>query len=389
MTDEKLINDLYYRQQRVKKAVSDAGAAGIILTSDVNIFYLTGLVFNGFYYLPVDDDPLLFVRRPEGLKGERIFSIRKPEQIPDILTSGGWKIPEKVFLETDVMPYNECMRLQNIFTFKQIENASRLMNRIRMIKTPYEIEQFRISASSHSAVYKQIKECYRTGMTDLQFQAEIERRMRLGGSIGVFRAAGDNCIFMGSILTGDNAAAPSPYDFALGGSGQTPFCPIGANGTQLHDGMAIMVDMVGNYTEYMTDMTRIFSIGKLPDEAYRAHEAALEIQATVEAEAKPDVPCAYIYNIALSIAEKAGFADLFMGSKQQAKFVGHGVGLEINELPVLTPRSNDILKPGIVFALEPKFVIPHVGAVGIENTFLVTNTGVEKLTLFPENICPL
>jgi len=78
-----------------------------------------------------------------------------------------------------------------------------------------------------------------------------------------------------------------------------------------------------------------------------------------------------------------------MGTKQQAKFVGHGVGLEINELPVLTERSKELLEPGMVFALEPKFVLPSIGAVGIENTFLVTSAGIEKLTLFEEQIIDL
>ena len=78
-----------------------------------------------------------------------------------------------------------------------------------------------------------------------------------------------------------------------------------------------------------------------------------------------------------------------MGTCQQARFVGHGVGMQINEWPVLAPRSKEILQPGMTFALEPKFVIPSVGAVGVENTFLVTESGLKKLTSFPEEIIPL
>ncbi len=69
-----------------------------------------------------------------------------------------------------------------------------------------------------------------------------------------------------------------------------------------------------------------------------------------------------------------------MGTVQQAKFIGHGVGLEINEPPVLTARSKEVLEPGIAFALEPKFVLPHIGAVGIENTYVVQEGGLEKIT---------
>ena len=89
------------------------------------------------------------------------------------------------------------------------------------------------------------------------------------------------------------------------------------------------------------------------------------------------------------MVEKAGLTDYFMGTRQQAKFIGHGIGLEINEPPVLTPRSKDVLQPGMVIAFEPKFVIPGVGAVGVENSYLITETGAEKLTRFEEEIISL
>ena len=390
MIDEKLVKDLFFRQQRVQKAIRKAGIDGILLSTDANIYYMTGLVFSGYYYLPADDAPIFFVKRPDGLSGERIFSIRKPEQITDIFMSNGWAIPQNILLETDEVSYNEFMRLRNVFMFRKINNASMFMRSIRMVKTPWEIGQLRLSASRHAATYSHIPECYRSGMTDILFQAEIEHQMRLHGSVGAFRAFGPNMnIFMGSLLAGENAETPSPYDFALGGGGQTALYPIGANGTVLKEGMSIMVDMAGNYTDYLTDMTRIYSLGRLPELAYKAHQVSMEIQNEVENIAKPGVACADLYNLAYSIVEKEGLAKYFMGTKQQAKFVGHGIGLEINEPPVLTPRSKEVLEQNMTIALEPKFVIPRVGAVGVENSFLVTKTGLEKLTVFEENIIPL
>ena len=150
-----------------------------------------------------------------------------------------------------------------------------------------------------------------------------------------------------------------------------------------------MVDMAGNYTAYMTDMTRVFSVGRLPELAYRAHQTAFLIESEIENIARPGTPCAELYEIAAKITEKQGLGAYFMGTKQQAKFVGHGIGIQINELPVLTPRSKDRLEPNMVFALEPKYVIPGVGAVGIENSFLVTETGLEKITQFTEDIIQL
>ena len=127
----------------------------------------------------------------------------------------------------------------------------------------------------------------------------------------------------------------------------------------------------------------------MPPEAYRAHQVALKIQSRMEQMARPGVPCARLYQDALVVAEDAGLGNCFMGSRFRSKFVGHGVGLEINELPVLTTRSEDILQPGMTFAFEPKFVLEGIGAVGIENTFLVTESGVEKITVLNENIIKL
>ena len=136
-------------------------------------------------------------------------------------------------------------------------------------------------------------------------------------------------------------------------------------------------------------MSRVFSIGKLPEKAYIAHQVCLDIQEAVIAKTKPGVVCEDLYNIAIDIVTKAGFADYFMGVEQQAKFIGHGIGLEINEAPVLAPRIKQELEPGMVFALEPKIVLPNIGPVGIENSWVVTAEGAEKLTLCPEEIIEL
>ena len=103
----------------------------------------------------------------------------------------------------------------------------------------------------------------------------------------------------------------------------------------------------------------------------------------------PGVEAKALYNRAIEIVNEEGLADLFMGHRQKAGFIGHGVGIEINESPVIAPRSRDILAVGNVIALEPKFVIPGIGAVGIENTYVVTEQGMVSITLAPEEIISL
>ena len=390
MIQKELIGDLKLKWDHMQQAMQKINAGGCLLTVDVNLYYTTGRIYSGYFYLPAEGAPWFFVKRPNGLTGDHVEYIRKPEQMAELFASHGLEMPEKLLLEADELTYNDYIRLQKIFNPKETGNATAMMRELRRIKTPYEIEMFRISAERHAKTYAEIPECFRPGMTDLEFQYEIERRMRQNGSIGLFRAFGANMdIFMGSILAGENAEAPSPFDFALGGGGIDASCPLGANGTTLKEGTAVMVDMAGNYTAYMTDMTRVFSVGRLPELAYRAHQTALLIESEIENIARPGTPCAELYEIAAKITEKQGLGAYFMGTKQQAKFVGHGIGIQINELPVLTPRSKDRLEPNMVFALEPKYVIPGVGAVGIENSFLVTETGLEKITQFTEDIIQL
>lgn len=383
-------NELELKWRRIQQAMRQEEADGCLLTMNMNLYYVSGQVFNGYFYLPAEGRPYWFVKRLTIPETNQVHVIRKPEQIPDFFRDLNLAMPRKLLLEEDELSYNECIRLQHVFRAEATGNASALIRHIRMIKTPWEIEQMRISARKHEAVYREIPACYRPGMRDIELQIEIEKRMRVHGSLGYFRAFGSNMdIFMGSLLAGENAGEPSPFDFALGGKGIHASGPLGANGTLLREGTTVMADMSGNYTAYQTDMTRVFSIGKLPDRAYRVHRVALEIQARMERAAKPGVPCAELYRDALAMAGQEGLEDCFMGTRFQAKFVGHGVGLEINELPVLTTRSKDILQPGMTFAFEPKFVLAGIGAVGIENTFLVTDSGVEKMTLLDENIIEL
>lgn len=359
----------------------------LLISSNSNILYLFGEVFSGVVMIKKDGDTLFFIRRPQSYaNNENIKYIRKIEDIPNIIDISGYK---KVGFELDEIPYNDIIRQKNIFGNVEIENASAILRHRRMIKTQNEVQEIRHNAKTHSKVYSYIKELYKEGLTDTQFQIEIERIMRLNGSVGLFRAFGPNMeIFMGNLISGDNAAEPSPYDFAMGGKG-TDALPLGSNGKPLHKGTSIMVDMAGNYGVYLTDMTRTFSVGKLTDEAYRMHEISIDMHKNIMQKVKPGDSCADVYNKCIEIVKQNNVEDFFMGYKQKAAFVGHGLGIQINEMPVLTGKSRDQFKENMLIAFEPKFVIPNIGAVGVENTYLITKDGVENLTVFEENIIDL
>lgn len=373
------------RLLKLQQVLITMQAEACLITSSVNQYWLTGFIFDGYILVYAAGEPLLFVKRPVGLSGENIIAIRKPEQIPGLLRETGLRVPKQVLLESDTITLSAALRLQAALEMPEVGNISSAIRIIRSVKSTYELNQIRESAAIHAKVYELIPSLYRKGMTDLALQIEIERQMRLHGSVGIFHSFGENMdIFMGSMLAGDNAQAASPYDYALGGGGITPLLPLGANGTLLTPGTTLMVDMAGNYRPNMDDMTRTFVIEHAPDIAYKAHQVSLDIVHTIESTTKAGIPCAELWYQAEKIVKEHKLEAYFMGTAQQAKFVGHGVGLEINEPPVLTPRSKEVLESGMAIALEPKFVLPGIGAVGIENTYIVHDDRLEKVTLYEE-----
>ncbi len=383
-------DEIRRRIEKIQLAMADASMPAMLVTSNANIYYTTGRVINGYVYIPADGAPLYFVRRPTGIEAPDVIYIHKPEQIVDLLAGHGYGIPEAMGFELSLLDVMTFERLTKAFPGVKPLNASAVLRAARSVKTDFELDMLRRSGVKHERVYRRIPHLYEDGMSDIELQIEIERVSRLEGCLGQFRIAGESMeLFMSNILTGDNADAPTPYDFAMGGAGLDPSLPVGANGTVIKPGMTVMVDSNGNFTGYMTDMTRVFSLGEIDDLARRTHQCSIDICRAVEKAGVPGTPASQLYELAISIVNDRGLERYFMGHAQKAGFIGHGVGIEINELPVIAPRSRDVLARHNVIALEPKFVVPHVGATGIENTYIVTDRGLECITNAPEDIISL
>lgn len=378
------------RLQQAMEPVADA----LLLCDNANLYWLTGRVFAGYAYIPREGAPLFGLRRCVHLTAPGAAPERK---IEDFAARVAAECPAaaRIGYEMDVQSYAAVERARAAFAAQwpgaEAVSAAPVMRAVRAVKTPVQQQLMRESGRRHEAVYRRIPQLYAPGMSDIELQVEIERLSRLEGCLGQFRVAGSDMeLFMGNVLAGDNADAPSPYDFAMGGAGMDPSLPVGANGTVIHPGTTVMVDMNGDYTGYMTDMTRTFRLGDISAEAMRAHELSREICRTLAEAGRPGTPARELYDTALRMATDAGLAHLFMGHRQHAGFVGHGLGIEINEAPVIAPRSRDVLAEGMCIALEPKFVIPGTGAVGIENTYIVRADGpMECITGAPEEIIDL
>jgi Xaa-Pro aminopeptidase len=197
----------------------------------------------------------------------------------------------------------------------------------------------------------------------------------------------NNEMWMGIAVAGAAAAEPGCFDGPVVGQGLHAAYPAGSSEHVIRPGEPILVDFCCVYKGYVADMTRVAVIGELPPELMRAHRIAMAIQDEVAAALKPGAIPVELWERARAHAEREGLGDRFMGPPgDQAKFVAHGIGLELDELPVLAPGFKEPLVEGQVVAVEPKFVFPGLGAVGVENDYAVTPAGGDRLCALSDDV---
>jgi Xaa-Pro aminopeptidase len=220
-------------------------------------------------------------------------------------------------------------------------------------------------------------------MTEIELAGRVEAAARRGGHQGLVHMRGWNQeVFYGQLSSGEAAAMQSFPDIPLAGEGPSAASPLGAGRRRVVAGEPVILDYVAVLDGYMLDQTRTLAIGTLPEKFGRAHDAAVAILVDVQSAIRPGVTPQDLYRRSLERARELGVAEAFMGSGPlRARYLGHGVGLELDEWPVLAEGWTDPLQPGHVFCVEPKIVFPGEGAVGIEDQYAVTPEGAERLTL--------
>ncbi len=228
-------------------------------------------------------------------------------------------------------------------------------------------------------------------MTEIEVDGLLISLARGQGDQGRLRMRGWNQeMFHCHVLCGKTATIPSFTETPIGGLGTTPAIAQGAGHNRIKRNEPILVDLGVGINGYVADITRTFVIGQLSERFHKGYEVLREVEALVESQARPGVSCSHLYQEAARLTESRGFDPYFMGfGEGKVNFLGHGLGLEIDELPVLAKRYHPSLEEGMVFALEPKMVFPGEGAIGLEDDYLVTSRGIEKLSHFDDGIIHL
>ncbi|SDO98830.1 M24 family metallopeptidase [Desulforhopalus singaporensis] len=385
--------ELDSRTAKLQKTLCSKGLGGALIVEKTDLYYFAGTSQQGWLYVPAEGQPLLMIfkdydRACQESTVERIVSISGTKKIPSVLGEYGCPLPEKLGMELDVLPAALYFQYNTIFTDSKIEDISLEIRLTRAIKSPYEIDKIRKAAELSDKVAAHVETCLQAGMTEVALAGQLEGYCRSLGHQGVVRMRMfNNELFYGHLMCGDSAAVPSYLASPTGGRGVSSVIGQGAGFARIKENQPVLVDYVFALDGYLSDHTRIFSLGKIDEELCRAHEAMVQLQNRIKNLARPGVLTGELYEEMVAFAAEKKVGDHFMGfGQRKIRFTGHGVGLELDEFPFIAKGQKMALEEGMVIALEPKAIYPGKGVVGIENTHVVTGNGLETLTQFPDDI---
>ncbi len=356
-----------------------------IIFSKINQYYFTGTMQEGMLIIPRDQEAVLWVRRSyERALDESLFPLIKPMDSYRDAAASMVSFPDTIYLETEFVPLAMLQRVQKYFLFTDVKPLDLELMAVRAIKSPYEISIIEESGRIHQRVQEEIVPgMLREGINETDFSTDLYALMIKEGYHGISRFnMFDTQAVLGQIGFGVSSIYPTCFNGPGGNMGLSPAVPmLGSRESTLHKGDLVFVDTGCGVDGYHTDKTTIYMFGSsLPEEAITAHHHCVDIQNRIAEMLKPGAIPSVIYDTIMDNLS-TDFLENFMGfGNRRVKFLGHGVGLTIDELPVIAKGFDEPIQEGMVFALEPKKGIKNIGMVGIENTFIVTSEGGRCIT---------
>jgi len=291
---------------------------------------------------------------------EHIVPLGSPKQIAALLKDHGLPVPRRLAMELDVLPVNLFRLYEMVFEGPDMVDISPAIRSLRAVKSLFEVDIITQAALLSDQLAVHMKAILKEGMTELELAGLVEAHARKLGHQGIIRMrmfGGE--LFYGHLLCGASAAVPSYLASPTGGTAANPAVAQGAGFAPVTRNTPILLDYAFAINGYISDHTRIFSLGDLPEDLMAAHSAMLAVQSRITSEAKPGVPSGKLYDIGVEMASEAGFGDHFMGAESnRIKFIGHGVGLELDEYPFIAKGQDMPLAENMVIALEPKLIFP-------------------------------
>jgi Xaa-Pro aminopeptidase len=381
------------RLDNLKKQLEANQIDAALMVQRADLFYFSGTIQEAHLYVPVFGEPVLMVFRSfERAIAEsplsRIVPLDSTRAVPEILRQWDYVLPQAIGMELDILPANAYFNYQRLFEDKNLVDISHLIRTVKAVKSPYEIELIRRAAGLSDEVAGCVPGLLREGMTELALAGLVEAEARKRGHQGIVRMRlWGSETFYGHLMAGPSSAVPSFLSSPTGGTGVSPAVAQGPSFRPIQRNEPVLVDYVFALNGYYSDHARIFSLGKPDQELMTAHMAMLDVQELIKKAAKPGAKSGDLYDLALERTRELGYDKYFMGAgKERIRFVGHGIGVELDDYPFLAAGQQLELQENMTLALEPKLIFPGKGVVGIENTHVVTHDGLEQLGQFQDEI---
>jgi len=363
------------------------GIDGALIVHNPNLFYFTGTVHQAYLFIPREGDPLFFIRKNhERARLESaldyIIPVKGPSDLPKLMAGHGYAKLNTLGMELDVLPANHYFRYVDIFKPSDIVDVWPCIQEVRALKSAYERTLMQEVAVLSDFMVETGRKGLREGITEVGLASIVEAAARARGHEGFIRMRSFNQEgYWGHLLSGPDAAYFTFIESPTGGRGLSHAFPQGAGLRRIRRNEPVIIDLVSCKYGYLIDQTRTMSLGPLPGEMEDAYNVSLEIIGTLEEIIQPGIPVGLLFEKAQQIAGAHGLENRFMGyGNRRIAFCGHGIGIELDEFPVVMKGGKAILRSEMTIALEPKFHFPGAGVVGVEDTFVVTDHGSQKLT---------
>ncbi len=386
-------SEIDQRKHRIQEELQQNGVDGLFIVQRSDLLYFTGTAQSAFLYIPATGEPLLCVKRymPRAQKESSIKNMVKIEsirEVPSLISDFFGRLPRVLAFELDVIPVLDFNFYRTLFPVRDHVDGSPLIRKVRMIKSSWEIQQIEKTAELSQKTFEYMRRVIRPGLTEMEFASMYEtfaRRLGHGGMLRVRDYLSEG--YSWHVLSGKSGGMVGLLDSPVSGEGTSVAFPCGASHKPLEANEPIMVDFSSVLNGYHMDETRMFTIGPIPWKAMEACKAEIEIHNTVLEMAKPGITAGELYEISLVKARSLGYEEQFLGPPgYKVTFIGHGVGLELVENPVIAKGRDDPLVPGMTMALEPKMVFQNEFSAGIESVFLVTEEGSRLISKTPVQI---
>ena len=395
MSNTKVPNpEIEVRLQGLQERLASQSLDGAFIVQRADLYYLSGCLNVDYMFIPSEGQPVLFFlvepsANVASMLTDQCYTIDGSDELQKILKRKFATAARRIGLELDIISYNEFRSYGEFFDGAEIFDVSPLILDLRSRKSDWELERMKDASKITARLFDEIRSLVGPGISEMELAAEAEAYAQgLGNQfidirVRDYKTEG----YPWHILSGENGGMLGLLDSPASGQGSSAAFPCGASQKLIRTKEPIMVDFAYELDGYHVDETRMFSIGPMPDDGMRASEAAIKIHNYVLDHVRAGVRAGDLFDYSVSKAHELGYEDSYLGPiGYKVSFVGHGIGTELIEWPLIAKGREDMLEPGMTFALEPKIVFKDQFIAGVESVVAVTEDGFELISKVPVEV---